>query len=164
MRPPRELAALALLVTAAATGCSEDPAAPAARREDVARRGAEVMPFDLDRTTHLFDPRPDGGVQKVVADDPADRRQVALIREHLRDEARRFSRGDFGDPEAIHGHDMPGLATLRSRYEDITVELTPAPGGAVLRYRSDSPAVVDALHLWFEAQLMDHGAHARRGG
>jgi hypothetical protein len=33
----------------------------------VAARGAEVMPFDLDRTTHVFTKLPDGGVQTVTA-------------------------------------------------------------------------------------------------
>jgi hypothetical protein len=65
------------------------------RQEEVAERGAEVMPFDLEKTTHVFEPTQTGGVQKVVADDPSDGEQIALIRAHLREEAGAFRRGDL---------------------------------------------------------------------
>ena len=45
-----------------ASGGEED------RQAEVAERGAAVMPFDLERTTHVFKALPDGGVQTVVAD------------------------------------------------------------------------------------------------
>ncbi|ONI84905.1 hypothetical protein ALI22I_31040 [Saccharothrix sp. ALI-22-I] len=44
----------------------------AARQSEVAAKGSTVMPFDLDKTTHRFTPRPDGLLQEVVADEPAD--------------------------------------------------------------------------------------------
>ena len=97
-------------------GSSHDHAAHRAateHRDQVAERGRDVMPFDLERTTHRFQRLPDGGKQSVVADDARDRRQVALIRAHLREEAARFRRGDFADPSRIHGEKMPGLAALR---------------------------------------------------
>jgi hypothetical protein len=81
--------------------------APANRQAEVAARGAAVMPFDLERTTHIFDDLPDGGLQQVVADDETDTAQIALIRVHLREEAVKFQRGDFGDPAAIHGDATP---------------------------------------------------------
>ena len=87
---------------------------PETRQEVVAERGAAVMPFDLDATTHSFDVTDLGGVQTVVADDPGARAQVDLIRQHLRGEVARFRAGDFGDPAEIHGHDMPGLAVLEA--------------------------------------------------
>lgn len=122
------------------------------------------MPFDLERTTHYFKPLRDGGVQTVVADNPSDGDQVTLIRAHLRKEAAAFARGDFGDPEEIHGPGMPGLDVLRSRYDEIDLTLTSTSAGARIRYTSKAPEVVDALHRWFEAQLMDHGNHAERDG
>ena len=36
-----------------------------------------MMPFDLEETTHIFEKRETGGVQKVVTDDPNDAEQVA---------------------------------------------------------------------------------------
>ena len=32
------------------------------RQAEVAARGAQVMPFDLDQTTHIFQPLEDGGL------------------------------------------------------------------------------------------------------
>ena len=132
------------------------------RQAEVAARGATVMPFDLDRTTHVFTPLPDGGVQRVVVDG-RDRSQVPLIRAHLRTEARRFARGDFGDPAAIHGHQMPGLRTLRAHAAKLDVRYAPVAAGARIRYRSRDRRVVQALHAWFAAQRSDHGAHATAG-
>ena len=129
------------------------------RQEEVAERGAEVMPFDLDRTTHRFEARPWGGIQTVVADAP-DAEQVALVRAHLREEAARFSRGDFDDPMAIHGMEMPGLAQLRAGADRFEIGYADVPTGARLTYRTGEPELVPVLHAWFDAQLSDHGSHA----
>lgn len=126
----------------------------------MAERGALVMPFDLDATTHVFDATSDGGVQTVTADDPGDRTQIGLIRAHLREERENFGRGDFSDPAAIHGHDMDGVADLTAGYRDITVSYTSLPDGAQLRYRTDRPELVEAVHAWFARQTLDHGDHA----
>jgi hypothetical protein len=133
------------------------------RQELVAERGATVMPFDLDQTTHVFAKRPTGGVQTVSADDPGDAEEVALIRTHLRKEAAAFRRGEFADPAAIHGMEMPGLAVLRVRYGELQVEYEDAAAGGRIVYASDRPELVRALHEWFDAQLMDHGDDARDG-
>jgi len=131
------------------------------RQEEVAARGAEVMPFDLDRTTHRFETRSWGGVQTVVADEP-DAEQIDLVRAHLQEEAERFSRGDFDDPMAIHGMEMPGLAKLRAAAAEGRVEIGYAevPTGASLTYRTGERGLADALHAWFQAQVTDHGSHA----
>lgn len=139
-----------------------DPA-PDTRQAEVADRGANVMPFDLDRTTHVFTDRPDGGVQAVTADQPDDAEQVRLIREHLRNEAAAFAQGDFGDPATIHGQDMPGLAALQAEAERIEVEYVDLPAGGQLTYTTSAPALVAALHDWFDAQVSDHGSHAEHG-
>jgi hypothetical protein len=133
------------------------------RQADVALRGAAVMPFDLERTTHIFDDLPDGGLQQVIADDPADTDQIALIRGHLQAEAAKFERGDFGDPAAIHGEAMPGLPALREGYARIEVAYSERPDGAQIRYTTSDPAMIAALHDWFAAQLSDHGGHATSG-
>ena len=152
-------AAAVLVALLVLGGCSgSDEASEAERQAEVAERGADVMPFDLDATTHRFEPTADGLVQTVVADDSADAKQVALVRAHLAEEARRFRGGDYSDPAVIHGHDMPGLADLEDGA--VTVELTEVDAGARLTFTTADPALVDALHAWAEAQLMDHGAHA----
>jgi hypothetical protein len=133
------------------------------RQEVVAERGAVVMPFDLEATTHVFEPTETGGIQTVVAHDPGDGAQIDLVREHLLDEAERFRRGDFGDPATIHGHEMPGLAVLESSVGSFTVTYREVSAGAEITYRSTDPEVVQALHDWFAAQLADHGDHATGG-
>ena len=65
------------------------------RQEEVARRGAKVMPFDLEQTTHVFQKLDDGGLQKVVVKDPSNKDQVALIQSHLKEESEKFRKGDF---------------------------------------------------------------------
>lgn len=133
------------------------------RQEAVAERGRTVMPFDLEETTHHFTPTGTGGVQDVLADQPDDAEQVTLIRSHLQQEAKAFGRGDFGDPAQIHGDGMPGLTELQNGYERIEVRYREQPDGATLTYTTEEPALVDALHDWFEAQLSDHGDHAETG-
>lgn len=158
------IAALALVACGRGDGGAD--ADLARRQAEVAERGAQVMPFDLDATTHVFTATDDGGVQVVVADDPADAEQVALIRLHLAEERERFSRGDFDDPAAIHGHDMEGVAELRAGYAAVDIAYAELPDGAQLTYTTDDPALVEAIHAWFDRQVMDHGAHAEghRGG
>lgn len=154
----------ALVVTAGAlvlAGCDDDELAD--RRAEVAERGATIMPFDLGATTHVFTPTEDGGLQVVRADDPSDTEQIAAVRRHLQAEARRFARGDFSDPARIHGMDMPGLRTLSRHADEVQISYAPRPDGAELRYRSTDPTLVEALHDWFDAQVMDHGAHAESG-
>jgi hypothetical protein len=130
------------------------------RQADVAEAGAMVMPFDLDATTHVFDKLDNGGLQTVVAD-ADDPEQVALIRTHLAEEAERFARGDFHDPAMIHGEDMPGLHALVMGHENVQITYREVERGAEIRYVSDDPALVSAIHEWFDAQLSDHGEHAQ---
>ena len=130
------------------------------RQAEVAGRGAKVMPFDLEQTTHVFQKLDDGGLQKVVVKDPSNKKQIALIQAHLKEEAERFRRGDFSDPAKIHGGDMPGLAELKAGAGKIDVRYAPLPDGAEIRYTAKEPKLAMAIHQWFSAQLSDHGHHA----
>ena len=150
---------LAAVSLVAACGESDHPE-PTARQNEVAQAGATVMPFDLDATTHVFEKVEDGGIQQVVSDED-DPTQIALIREHLREEAGRFSAGDFHDPEMIHGEGMPGLHDLVTGHEKLSIAYIDLPSGGQITYSTDDPDLVSALHAWFDAQLSDHGAHAQ---
>jgi hypothetical protein len=130
------------------------------RHEEVAARGAEVMPFDLEKTVHVFEKLDNGGLQKVVVKDPSNKEQISLIQSHLKEESERFRRGDFSDPAKIHGQDMPGLAELKSGAGKIEIVYTSLPDGAQIRYTTKDPALLMAIHHWFDAQLSDHGRHA----
>ncbi len=121
--------------------------------------GAGVMPFDLNRSLHVFTPMPSGGTQAVLSLD-GDGGQVELIRTHLRIEAAAFARGDYADPAAIHGTTMPGLATLGAGSGRVRVTFEPIPQGALIRFATTDPVLVTALHQWFKAQVRDHGGDA----
>lgn len=124
--------------------------------------GADVMPFDLPRSLHIFTPLDDGGRQEIISRD-GDREQVELIRQHLRKEAEAFSRGDYSDPANIHGTSMPGLRELEAASQKIEVRFAELPNGALLRFTAHDPAAIEALHEWFRAQVRDHGADAVMG-
>ena len=143
-------------------GCQSQAVTPAspARLEKVAAQGAEVMPFDLERTTHIFKKLDNGGLQQVVSDNQ-DARQITLIREHLAAEAQRFSQGNFHDPQLIHGENMAGLHQLITGYQHLTVQYSVIENGAQILYTTTDPDLVTALHQWFDAQVADHGPHAR---
>ncbi len=160
------VASLAVLGTLYATGAFAfgEGQERDARQEQVADRGAEVMTFDLEATTHVFEKTDTGGVQKVVADDPDDAENVTAIRKHLKEEADVFSRGEFSDPASIHGEDMPGLAELEAGVESVEVRYEDLPDGAQIVLESDDPELVAAVHDWFDAQLSDHGDDATEVG
>lgn len=153
------LAGVALMLAA----CGDNDDGTAARQADVAARGAEVMPFDLDATTHRFTKTDDGGIQTVTADDPDDETQIRLVRDHLVEERDNFARGDFNDPARIHGMDMPGVAELSAGYQRISVTYSQVPAGAELVYTTTDQHLVDAIHAWFDRQVTDHGEHAETG-
>ena len=158
MNPKQYLIFLIVLLVS----CTQSPDSQTTRQAEVAERGREVMPFDLERTTHIFKPLPTGGLQQVISDDD-DHEQIALIRTHLLKEVERFQAGDFHDPAMIHGNEMPGLHTLMTRADEITMTYQELPDGGEILYTSKDEAIIEALHLWFEAQLSDHGHHATDG-
>jgi hypothetical protein len=139
-------------------------AVDAGRQAEVAQRGAEVMPFSLKATTHIFIKSDEGGIQQVIAKNPSDSGQIRLIREHLREIEMQFERGDFSGPARTHGTDMPGLAQFRAaKPGQISITYKDIKGGGELSYRSDDPKLVSSLHAWLDAQLSDHGADAMDG-
>jgi hypothetical protein len=136
----------------------------ARRQADVAARGADVMPFSLKATTHVFTATSDGGTQRVVAKSLTDTKQVDLVRGHLHELQAQFLKGDFSAPTHIHGADMPGLARLKAaKVGQVAIDYKDVDGGAQLTYRTADPKLVEALHAWFDAQLHDHGSDAMAG-
>jgi hypothetical protein len=155
------LSALAANLHAQTTDHSNDDAQ---RQAEVAGRGKDVMPFSLAATTHVFTKTAEGGIQQVVAKKPADAAQVQWVRLHLQDIRERFLKGDFSGPAHIHGQDMPGLADLKAaKPGQIAITYKDIEGGAELAFKTSDPALIAALHQWFDAQLSDHGKDAMEG-
>lgn len=131
-------------------------------QEHVHGRGAQVMPFDLAKTVHVFRMTVDGGTQQVVTrGDVPDAAQVRLIQHHLAMEAAEFGKGNFADPAHLHGPAMPGLGELQAGAARMQVTYRALPNGAEIRFRTDDIRLVTAIHRWFGAQLSEHGADAR---
>ena len=139
------------------TGCHTEREG---RQQEVAMRGEHVMPFDLDRSTHVFEKSIEGGKQTIVSDDN-DPDQIVLIQHHLAEIAAAFSRGDFSGPAFIHGSEMAGLQMLADHYEQLTIEYASLAKGGMITYTTNNDSVKEALHIWFDAQVTDHGDHAR---
>ncbi|MCA9478048.1 MAG: aspartate carbamoyltransferase [Nanoarchaeota archaeon] len=132
----------------------------ATRQEYIHDRGTIVMPFDLSSTTHVFQVIENGGLQQVTVKNSSDLQNIILIQEHLAEISEEFAKGNFSDPKMLHGDDMPGVSILEEKYEALSVSYTPLDNGAQILYSSSDPEVVQAIHDWFDAQLMDHGADA----
>jgi hypothetical protein len=130
------------------------------RAADVHQMGHTVMPFALEQTTHVFEMTTTGGIQDVVAKDPADSAQIRLIRQHLSHEASQFKSGDYSDPMSLHGRDMPGVSQLSAAGGRLEVEYQDLPAGARITFVATDPELITAIHRWFGAQLSDHGADA----
>jgi len=142
-----------------AVSCS--PALGQSRQEHVHHMGAQVMPFDLARSTHIFRMTESGGVLRVIVKDAAASDQIELIQRHLRHETAAFQRGDYADPAALHGADMPGLRELHVGAKRIKVSYAALANGAEITFRTSDRRLLTAIHRWFGAQLSEHGADAR---
>jgi hypothetical protein len=130
----------------------------------IVKRGADVMPFDLEKTTHVFSKTKQGGIQQVIVKDSKNDEQIKLIRQHLLKISAEFKKGDFSNPAKIHGKDMPGLNVLRNTSsKDISFAYKELTNGAQINYTSKDIQIIKAIHQWFDAQLSDHARHAVAG-
>ena len=120
-----------------------------------------VMPFDMEKTVHIFKMTESGGVQQVIAKDAGADDQIALIQKHLEHEAERFQHGDYSDPAKLHGADMPGLQDLRAGASAIKVSYATLSVGAEITFETTDLHLITAIHRWFGAQLSEHGADAK---
>jgi len=131
------------------------------RLDEVARKGAHVMPFDLELTTHIFSKKPTGGIQQVIVKNRQNTQQIKLIRQHLSKISSEFQRGDFSGPAKIHGKTMPGIEKLsQAKHRQINIAYKELVDGAEITFSSHEPTFIKAIHHYFDAQLSDHARHA----
>lgn len=127
--------------------------------EEVHQRVQRVVPYALDQVLQTFTKTVHGGVQHLVAKSSDNTKQIKLIQAHLLKLANEFRKGDFSVTERVHGADMPGLAQLKTaKTDDIKFEYKTLENGAQIHYSTEYPQLVQALHIWFEAQRKDHGS------
>lgn len=91
-----------------------------------------------------------GGVEVAVARDATDAAQVERLRAFLREQVTQFQRGHYQDPAKEHGMVMPGSQELEAAYSNVQVAYTDLLAGGEITYVASDPALVDALHAWFD--------------
>jgi hypothetical protein len=58
----------------------------------------------------------------------------------------------------------PGFAKCdRRKPVELDIAYADVPNGGRITYTAHTPALVDAVHRWFDAQVSDHGRDAHAG-
>jgi hypothetical protein len=109
-----------------------------------------VATFDSRTTALTFQKTDAGGIETMVARDPADAAQVGQVRTLLREEVAQFQQGRYQDPAREHGMMMPGSKELEAGYTTVQVAYADQPAGGQITYTAPDPVLVGALHDWFD--------------
>ena len=145
------LAALALLVSASATaGAGQDHASQDGR-------GAMVMGFDQNRTSHHFLLFADGGAIDISANDPSDAKNRDAIRSHLPHIAMMFGSGNFDAPMLVHNSaSVPGAKVMAERKDRLRYQYVETPNGGRVNIVTTDPKALDAVHAFLKYQIDEH--------
>ncbi len=130
--------------------------APADPHAQMNMRGAEVMGFDQDKTTHHFYLYPDGGAIDVSVKDAADKTDLDAIRSHLPHIAMMFGMGDFSAPMMVHSTNVPGTKELAARKDQIAFKCLETPKGGRVDIVTHDKAALEALYEFLRFQIADH--------
>jgi hypothetical protein len=115
-------------------------------------RGAMVMGFDQNKTTHHFLLYPDGGAIDVSANEEDDLESRDAIRAHLPHIAVMFGEGNFEAPMLVHDTDVPGTAELSKR-KDLSGIPTSRPRGGRVDIVTNDEDALRALHQFLRFQI-----------
>jgi hypothetical protein len=120
-------------------------------------RGAMVMGFDQQLTTHRFLLFNDGGAIDVSVKTASDTKNREAIRSHLPHIASMFGMGNFDAPMLIHDSgNVPGMKVMAARKEAIRYRYVETPrGGRVDIVTTDTEALA-AVHAFLKFQIADH--------
>src|ERR1700683_3975428 len=122
----------------------------------VEQRGAHMMGFSHDKTTHHFRHYADGGAIEVTANDPNDTESRDQIRMHLSHIARMFAAGDFKAPMLIHDQEPPGVPVLQRLRADVSYRYEDMDSGGRVRITTHNPEALAAVHEFLKFQIADH--------
>lgn len=123
---------------------------------DLNRRGAHVMGFSQETTTHHFRLTEDGGVIEVKANDPKDMQTRDHIRMHLAHITRSFSEGDFRDPMNVHHELPPGTKEMQRLRKQIRYDFENRESGGRIIIRASNPEAIEAVHEFLAFQIREH--------
>ena len=80
---------------------------------------------------------------------------VHRLQARMRKRAEAFARGEFVDPTNPHGDLVPGLREMRDQWNKMHVRYQDLPRGSRVRYTSNDPVMIEALHQWFTARAVN---------
>jgi len=123
---------------------------------DLNARGAHVMGFSQENTTHHFVLTFDGGIIDVRANDIKDTASRDEIRTHFQHISHMFAAGDFTDPMLVHAINVPGTAKMKQLKDQIHWDVVETPRGARLIITADDKPALDAVHDFLRFQIEDH--------
>jgi hypothetical protein len=119
-------------------------------------RGAHVMGFDQQKTTHHFYLYPDGGAIDVSAKDSNDAADIQAARAHLPHIAKMFGEGDFSAPVLVHATNVPGTAELAQLKDRLSYRYEETARGGRVNIIATDPDALAALHRFLRFQIADH--------
>ena len=119
-------------------------------------RGAQVMGFDQDKTTHHFLLFEDGGAIDVSVKDAADAKNRDAIRSHLPHIAMKFAQGDFEAPMLVHATKVPGTDAMAALKAKIAWTYVETPAGGRVDIVTTDRAALTAVHEFLRFQIADH--------
>ena len=120
-------------------------------------RGAMVMGFDQDATTHHFRLYPDGGAIEVAVNDPGDVKNRDAIRSHLPHIAMMFGSGNFDAPMLVHDSShVPGTAVMAQRRDSIRYTYVETTNGGRVEIVTKDPRALAAVHAFLTYQIAEH--------
>lgn len=150
----------ALLVATLSLAVAGQQAAPpqqsAHDHAQMNHRGAQVMGFDQDKTTHHFLLFEDGGAIDVSVKDAADKKNLDAIRAHLPHIAMKFGEGDFAAPALVHATNVPGTKELAELKAKLTWKYVETAKGGRVDIVTTDPAALSAVHAFLKYQIEDH--------
>ena len=119
-------------------------------------RGAQVMGFDQDKTTHHFYLYTDGGAIDVTVKDAADKTNLDAIRSHLPHIAMMFGEGNFDAPMLVHDTKVPGTAEMAKLKDRLTYKYVEQSKGGRVNITTTDAAALKAVHAFLTFQISDH--------
>jgi len=147
---------LALVAILAAVSTAGMPHTSSQHHEAVDRRGAQVMGFDQQKTTHHFLLYEDGGAIDVAVKDASDTTSLDAIRSHLPHIATMFADGRFDAPMLVHDVAVPGTAEMTRLKDRVRYQYVRTANGGRVDITTSDPDALAAVHRFLRFQIDEH--------
>ena len=144
------------IVLLATFSVSAQQSKPQTHHGDVDRRGAHVMGFDQNKTTHQFVLYDDGGSIDVSVKDVSNTTDLTAIRAHLPHIAEMFSAGNFEAPMLVHDTNVPGTADMAKMKDRLKFRFIETPKGGRVDITTTDTEALAAVHKFLRFQISDH--------